>query len=127
MALNLAGILYLGWRFRDTDVATAVSVETASRDLGALVREIERHREQRGAYPGSLAAFGSAVRIRRANVYDATAGLFRRRLYEYRLSSDGRTYDLFSAGPDGIAFTDDDVRPTLPDSIARASGYRAGR
>ncbi len=60
------------------------------------------------------------------NIYDHSQGVFFPlfRLYEYHLSSDGTTYDLFAVGPDGVPHTADDIRPDLPDSLSRRSGYR---
>ena len=59
------------------------------------------------------------------NICDHSQGLLRLpRLYEYHVSSDGSSYDLFAVGPDGVPHTAADVRPDLPDSASRHSGYR---
>jgi hypothetical protein len=62
------------------------------------------------------------------NVTDLSAGAFPvPRLYTYRRSGDGRWYDVYGVGADGQPDTADDVRPELPDSLARRSGYRPSR
>src|SRR6266566_875006 len=68
------------------------------------------------------------IPLRLLNIYDQTAGFFVfPRVYEYHLAGDGSSYDLFALGPDGQPGTADDVRPALPDSVLRGTGYRPVR
>jgi hypothetical protein len=67
---------------------------------------------------------GRPIPLRLLNIYDQTAGIFVfPRVYEYHLAADGSSYDLFALGPDGKPGTADDVRPALPDSLLRGTGY----
>lgn len=127
--LNLAGLLALGFReAREQGLYTQAEVTAARNDLGALVRALEKYREEQGAYPPSLVALQQRPAILRTiNIYDQTAGLLKPRVYRYELAPGGESYDLYSLGADGQAGTPDDIRPVLPDSVAARSGYRPRR
>jgi len=127
--LNLAGGAVLVGRFEHTPIVERSRVEMAQRDLGTLVLELERYRERTGHYPATLQQLvGQPIPLRLINIYDQTAGVFVfPRVYEYHLAADGSSYDLFAVGPDGKPSTADDIRPALPDSVLRGTGYRPAR
>jgi hypothetical protein len=125
--LNLIGLFglafYMGGRTDGLfDQARTVA---AQQDLLRLVLELEEYRGEHDEYPPSLSALQKRpAMLRTINIYDQTAGVLTPRVYAYDLSRDGRSYDLFSRGPDGEAGTPDDIRPALPDSLAARAGYR---
>jgi hypothetical protein len=122
-----AGVTLAWWAQSSPTVREAQSIG-AARDLRHLVADLEAFRAQTGHYPASLRQLvAKPIPIRMAPIYDQSAGLFRQRLYEYHPASDGQTFDLFSVGPDGAPGTADDIRPALPDSVLRSSGYRPSR
>jgi len=127
--LNLVGGAVLVGRFEHTSVVERSRIEMTRRDLGAVVLELERYRDRTGRYPGTLQQLvGRPIPLRLLNIYDQTAGIFVfPRVYEYHLAADGSSYDLFALGPDGKPGTADDVRPALPDSLLRGTGYRPVR
>jgi hypothetical protein len=45
--------------------------------------------------------------------------------FMYAVQPGGRTYYLFSRGPDGEPFTEDDILPDVPADEAATVGYRA--
>ena len=123
--LNLVGGAMLIRRFEHTPVVERSRIEMTRRDLGAVVLELERYRDRTGRYPATLQQLvGRPIPLRLLNIYDQTAGIFVfPRVYEYHLAADGSSYDLFALGPDGKPGTADDVRPALPDSLLRGTGY----
>src|SRR5690242_14622132 len=127
--LNLVGGAVLVARFEHTPVVEHSRIDMTRRDLGAVVLELERYRERTGRYPATLQQLvGQPIPLRLVNIYDQTAGIFVfPRVYEYHLAADGNSYDLFAVGPDGKPGTADDVRPALPDSVVRGTGYRPVR
>ena len=127
--LNLVGGTVLVQRFDHTPVFERSRIEMARRDLGGMVWELERYRDRTGRYPATLQQLvGQPIPLRLLNIYDQTAGVFVfPRVYEYHLAADGGSYDLFAVGPDGKPGTADDVRPALPDSVLRGTGYRPVR
>jgi hypothetical protein len=127
--LNLAGGAVLVARFQHAPVVERSRIEMTRRDLGTLLLELERYRDRTGRYPATLQQLvGQPIPLRLLNIYDQTAGFFVfPRVYEYHLARDGSSYDLFALGPDGQPGTADDVRPALPDSVLRGTGYRPVR
>ena len=93
-------------------------------DLDRLVVAIERYHDRTSRYPDNLHVLvGMPIPTQMVNIYDHSQGLFRLpRAYEYHLAADGRSYDVFSVGPDGKPRTADDIRPSLPDTLSH-SGY----
>lgn len=115
---------YLG---RGTGAFDQAMTAGAQKDLLTLVRELEQYHDEHDAYPPSLSALQQRPAVLRTiNIYDQTAGLLTPRVYSYELARDGRSYDVFSVGPDGEAGTPDDIRPELPDSLATRARYRPG-
>jgi hypothetical protein len=100
--------------------------EVTRQDLLKLVRALESYHQRESFYPASLPALQSRhLFARPVNIFDQSAGLsLRFRPFQYRLAEDGSGYDLFAVGPDGEPHTADDIRPALPDSLRRHSGYR---
>src|SRR5207302_9778347 len=127
--LNLVGGAVLVGRFKHTPVVERSRIEMTRRDLGAVVLELERYRDRTGRYPATLQQLvGQPIPLRLLNIYDQTAGIFVfPRVYEYHVAADASSYDLFAVGPDGKPGTADDVRPALPDSVLRGTGYRPVR
>ncbi|MGD0991785.1 MAG: type II secretion system protein GspG [Gemmatimonadales bacterium] len=123
--LNLAGVAFLMVRMQRDASFARFEAEQTRRDLDTLVVTIERYHERTSRYPDNLHVLvGMPIPTRLVNIYDHTQGLFRLpRTYEYHVAADGRSYDLFSVGPDGTPYTADDIRPGLPDTLSH-SGYR---
>jgi len=128
--LNLFVWLVLFWQVQDDPASLTQRASSARRDLAKVVAALESYREAHGHYPQSLAVFTQLpLSLKLVNVSDVstTRGFPFPRLYTYRRSEDGRWYDVYGVGADGRPGTDDDVRPELPDSVARRSGYRPAR
>lgn len=127
--LNLIGGALLVWRLQQEPTFASASAVSSRADLTKLVSAIERYRTDTGHYPARLAVFTQLpYSLKLINTSDFSAGVFSRpREYQYELASDRRTYSLFGVGPDGEPNTADDVHPSLPDSVARRSGYRGRR
>lgn len=124
--LNVAGGMLVLGRMAHTPAFAEARVVTTRRDLGRLVGALEEYRVASGRYPGRLEVFGELpLSLKLVNIHDNSAGVFRMpHPYQYRLAPGGRSYVLFAVGADGKPGTDDDVFPSLPDSVARRSGYR---
>ena len=127
--LNLAGSALLVWQMRGDPVYAAASTAGAKQNLAKVVGALEEYQNKYGEYPSSLVVFTQVpLSLKFVNVTDVSIGTFKMpRLYQYRRSADGRAYDVYGAGLDGRPGTADDVRPELPDSVARRSGYRPSR
>jgi hypothetical protein len=124
--LNMAAAVVVLWRLHGTasfDAALRTSVE---QDLVKVVGALEGYRAEWHEYPRDLSLLGQgALSLGEVNLTDRSSGLFTaRHNYQYVRSPDGQTYDVFGVGRDRRAGTSDDVRPVLPDSVARRSGYR---
>jgi uncharacterized RDD family membrane protein YckC len=124
--LNLAGAALFFWQMQGDPKSVAVRSSSAKRDLARVVAALENYRGAHGQYPQSLVVFTQLpLSLKLVNVSDlSTSGFSVPRLYTYRRSDDGRWYDVYGVGQDGRPGTVDDVRPELPDSVARRSGYR---
>ena len=128
--LNLVGGMVLIWQLQDDPTSAVRRASSARRDLARVVSALESYREAHGQYPRSLIVFTQLpLSLKLVNVSDisTTRGWPVPRLYAYRRSDDGRWYDVYGVGADGRPDTEDDVRPELPDSVARRSGYRPPR
>jgi hypothetical protein len=108
---------------------TQAMIQPIQRDLAALVGSLDRYHARTGNYPATLFDLQqSGLTTRFVNIYDEAGGVFHfPRPYRYSVAPDGRSFDLFSAGPDRRPGTEDDIRPVLPDSIRLRSGYRPSR
>ena len=100
--------------------------EVTRQDLGGLVLALETYHRRESAYPPTLLELQRKLGFRRpVNILDRSAGLsLDAQPYQYRLATDGASYDLFAVGPDGRPDTADDIRPVLPDSLQKSSGFR---
>ena len=127
--LNLIGGALLVWQVQKTPAYASVGATSARRDLRKVVEALEDYHRQEGRYPTQLTVFTQLpYSLRLINIQDFSAGVFTRpREYQYEAAPDQQTYTLFAVGTDGEAGTADDVLPSLPDSLARSSGYRAPR
>jgi hypothetical protein len=124
--LNVAAFLALAWVGSRHDAMRLAQAQIVERDLGRLVVAIEAFRERTGEYPETLQALLGPLRLGSVNIYDPTRGILRTQPYEYARDREGRSYDVFSPGRDGMAGTADDIRPIVGDSID-APGYRPVR
>ena len=130
--LNIAGITVATLVFERTDSYAQSEVEQAQRNLNRLVGVLEDYHTRNGRYPPNLQSLISvsvpgvgAFPTHIVSIYDhARPFSFFPRPYHYSVAPDGRTYDLFSVGADGVPGTSDDIRPQLRDSIRSHSGYR---
>jgi hypothetical protein len=123
--LQVLLIAIIGWRMRDSPEMRQVQTAGAVNDLNAIVLALDEYHTNRKRYPPTLLdLIGRPIPVRFINIYDQTAGLLQQRAYEYRPRPDGLSFDLFSVGPDGVAETEDDLRPSLSDSVLRKAGYR---
>ncbi len=124
--LNLAVPFFVVLRMQHGETFARVEAQQTREDLTKLVSALQDYHGRAGRYPPSLQILvGIPVPTRLINIYDHAPGLLRiPRFYEYHLSADGESYDLFSVGPDGVPHTADDIRPQLPDSLRDRAGYR---
>ena len=102
-----------------------VSLEVTRQDLLKLVRALDAYHTSHGVYPATLVELqrGSLV-APFVNIYDPAAGVLHLPYpYQYHVAPDGKSYDLYSSGPDRIPDTEDDIRPRLPDAMRAQSGY----
>lgn len=123
---NLVGIVVLlmvmGGKTGILDQAIRTVVQ---QDLASIVEALEDYHEAEAAYPETLALLQRRRgALRPLDVADRGAGLLEEQHYQYIVSPDGRTYDLFSVGHDGTPGTGDDIRPVLADSLRAKAGYR---
>lgn len=125
--LNLAGGVAMAWRMERTPRFAEARTVTTERDLARLVGALEEYRDANGRYPRRLEVFGELpLSLKLVNIHDNSPSVFDApRTYQYRLAPDGRTYALFGVGTDRKPGTADDVFPSLTDSVAQRSGYRA--
>lgn len=92
--------------------------------LARLARSIEAYKKEHGQYPNTLTDLPANVR---RYIYDPETLHGRSggaQLNVYDVMPDGNTYVLFSRGPDGEAFTPDDIFPNLTADEAGSFGYR---
>jgi hypothetical protein len=120
----VAGVGFTWWMSRSPE-ARHVQTVGVTRDLQRLVMELDAYRAKTGHYPATLLELvPRPIPIRVVPIYDQLAGPFSQQLYQYRPAADRRSFDLFSAGLDRTPGTADDIRPELPDSVLRVTGYR---
>ena len=124
--LNLAGSFFVVLTMQHGEAFARIEAQQTREDLSKLVVALEDYYGRAGRYPPNLRVLvGTPIPTRLINIYDQAPGLFRiPRVYEYHLSADGESYDLFSVGPDAVPHTADDIRPELLDSLRERAGYR---
>jgi hypothetical protein len=124
--LNLAAAAVLLWRLQGNAEFTAGLRRAVQADLVTVVRALEDYRARWQEYPARLSLLNQgALALGAVNLNDLSMGFpALPGEYRYTRSPDGRSYDLFGIGPDRTPGTADDVRPALPDTLARRSGYR---
>jgi len=127
--LNIVAAGVLLWRLQGDPKFDAALRAGVEQDLVNVVQALEQYRTEWGEYPRELSLLNQgALSLKQVNLVDRSPGLFTiPRPYHYQRSPDGRGYDLFGVGPDRLAGTTDDVRPSLPDSLAHRTGYRPPR
>lgn len=123
--LQLAAAVALSIWTRDSETMEGARTVMVANELTQIVVALDEHRAKAGQYPATLRALvGYPVPTRLLNVQDQFGGLFKLRPYEYHVAPDGRSFDLYSVGPDRQPGTEDDVRPVMPDSLLSRTGYR---
>jgi hypothetical protein len=123
--MSLLSSLYIKFQ-QDSGTIGLVRVRQAENQLNDLVKAIETYKLQNGAYPESLEALKEANHsVSILDPTDASPESGESREFAYRLDRSGETYFLYSIGPDGIAGTADDIRPTLSQEEMDATGWRA--
>jgi thiol-disulfide isomerase/thioredoxin len=97
-------------------------IRAIQQNLYKLVSEIEDFRSQNGRLPGNLQELSKTSST---NLVDLpTDASHEARPFYYLVLPDGRNYHLFSRGPDGEAFTADDILPILTNDEKVRWGYR---
>lgn len=83
-------------------------------ELDSLEAHLDTYHTVHGRYPDALTQLPRPVGVGRVlPVIDHSIGLLNvTTLYQYRANGQGQGYELFGAGPDGVADTPDDVFPT---------------
>ena len=98
------------------------------RGMGDVVAALEEYHTQLHRYPETLGALNQERGpLHAVAIIDIGEGILHvdaARSYQYAVAPDGRSYMLFSIGPDGEPGTDDDIRPLVPDSLQGKTGLR---
>jgi hypothetical protein len=112
--LNIFGIVVFGMSLMKNNPAFGgLSAGIARVELDSLESRIEEYQAQHGRYPEELAQLPRAGTSASVPIIDHSTSLLNVTVrYQYRVGSDGQSYELFGAGPDGVADTPDDVLPT---------------
>jgi hypothetical protein len=76
-------------------------------------RELEFYKLEHGEYPDSLTQLSNQNNM--IMIGDATQNIYGKSKY-FLYKRMGDHYTLYSAGPDGIAHTSDDIYPDIPDT-----------
>lgn len=112
---------------RATGLDIRVNQERAQERMAEIITTLGKHRERHGYYPSRLSEVLGEDGLRSlaldpiSPAGDAWFGaLGRYQYFHYELLVGGERYFLFSNGPDGVPFTDDDVLPKRPPGL---SGY----
>lgn len=99
----------------------------AEGEMGQLIPAIEKYKADNGKYPDALTEL-PPLKYGKRPIYDPFTLSFQDpkalRPYVYSVQPGGQTYYLFSRGPDGEPFTEDDVLPYLTKAEAATIGYR---
>lgn len=127
--LAFCGLAMTGWYgrsyFSENSSPTSLgekTVQDVQKNLYRLVVEIEGIRAQTGHLPATLVELSKTTST---NVYDLPPEVSKEaRPFFYDTLPDGRSYYLFSRGPDGEAFTADDILPVLTNEEKFKWGYR---
>jgi hypothetical protein len=96
-------------------------VRETEKRLNVLVQSLESYRTRNGEYPESLDRLVEGTEEEIETKDPMLRG--KEELY-YELDSSGKTYFLLSLGPDGLAGTEDDVNPSLPEDELSETGWR---
>ncbi len=97
--------------------------------LTDLIKSIEYYKLQEGTYPEKLEELIPESQQQPQSfimIYDPThidLKMKEPRLFYYELINQGRNYYLLSTGPDGLAFTEDDIHPAVTEEQMRNIGY----
>jgi len=122
--LNLSALFLIGLSHRHDRTVVSFHGQMAQRSLVEVVFALERYRAAHGNYPPSLQVLvGYPVPTSLLNINDRSDGSLIPHPYQYTVSADGQSYDLFAVGPDGRPGTADDITPPIPDSMRSQTGY----
>lgn len=125
--LNVAALFALYGAFRRSPEMQKAQAVMVQADLVQLVAALDAWHERTGEYPATLQELlARQGPLRPINIFDHSRSVFSTTPLEYHPAADHQSFDLYSAGPDGVAGNDDDIRPRLPDSVAGRTGYRPG-
>ena len=93
--------------------------------LPPIIKAIEYHDLQYGRYPDSLEELQdkTAEVLFVHDLFAFVQGTEQTTFY-YDVFSSGERYTLFSSGPDGLPFTEDDVLPEISEEEMKTIGYR---
>lgn len=108
------GLLVAGFAFLAGAAGSAENVEMAM-DMATVAGEIAQYREENGAFPASL----DLVNVDPERLTDPWGTAL-----VYESTGEDLGFDLVSAGPDGIADTEDDIRLTTLGTLFGIDGAR---
>ncbi len=98
--------------------------------LNSAVRDLEFYKLQHGHYPVALSELNTKDITKPMSVIDPTAMQrpgTKNAYFYYELDAAGNSYFLRSVGADGVAFTDDDILPTLSEEERKNTGLKLAR
>ena len=125
--LAYGSLFYFGFYVRG-GIFDELRARLAETQLTSLVREVEYYKAQHGTYPTSLRDLpqadpkGAGPFVFTHDPTSQTLGSVDGRLFFYELAADGQRYYLRSVGPDGQAFTADDIVPSVSEQEASRIG-----
>ena len=127
--LQIGGLLLYTFTHTNSREMVAVDQQAAQVEVNRIALELEKYHASHGEYPGSLELLiGYPIPHMLVNIRDVHHGFAPMAPdYLYKVSADGKSYDLSGRGADNQPGTEDDIRPVLSDSLREHSGYRPAR
>ena len=107
-----------------TGLMADARIQVTRQGLTQLVHDIEAYKLAHGQYPKALADLPQQARVHAYDPETMSGDIKAMQLYMYDVMPDGQTYYVFSRGPDGEAFTADDLFPQLDADELSRFGYR---
>lgn len=125
--MNVAALFVLYGAFRRSPEMQKAQAVMVQADLVQLVTALDAWRERTGEYPTTLQELVARQGpLHPINIFDHGRSLFSTTPFQYHPAADHQSFDLYSAGADGVAGNADDIRPMLPDTTGGRTGYRPG-
>jgi hypothetical protein len=123
-----SALFYFGFHQRG-GVYDKLRAELAVTMLNGAVKEIEYYKIQHGHYPASIRDLNTKEPHKLPTISDPTAMQRKgsNEFFYYELEKSGASYFLRSVGPDGIAFTDDDILPIISEEERSHTGLKLKR